>query len=1141
MCDDEPGTEPDSEERQVTGREAGNAAESSVDLEWEFQPARFPAGLGLPKADVGLLKEAAAAVRQEFRSSAKWKRLFCQKVSVFAERGRGTVFVLHVNTGFAFDWTWEGAVAFRPAALDGDYAITDEVAENLLYGDENTWRGEVVEVDVQSGCLYVALDNPETMPGVGDFFVRPFEFMATLDAVYNAPSFQEARRTLPQRLKATEGGIHPAIETSPPADAVFANLTDWWRRSWCVLWGPPGTGKSWTTGRQIAAALADPSERILVISTTNKATDTVALHVGNAIREHAGGLLEEGSLLRVGKGADLTSFQKGRLESMLQGTESRVLVEIHAVLERLRQARDPEEKAFARKQLAELRSIGDRSRYWFIDPRIRVIASTAFKATSQLQSQEVATMIANGDAPFTTIFIDEAGLMSRAAIAALSFLAARRVVLIGDSKQLAPISRVSRVLPMRQQRWLARSGLDHLNELEDTPPAVHVLREQRRMHPDVCAVVSQYQYRGALTTAPETRKRQSTAPTLMTDFSRAVWYVLDEETDRLADLRAERGPGNRSYVRGLALDILAKLFSDDHFRASKGIFVSPFRAQALLAAEWLAAQSLSGWAASTVHSQQGGEEDIIVFDTVHASNAAWPIEEWQRLINVGLSRATEAVILLASRAEMDEPYLRGLKRLLRPGVLKQEGHRLSWVSVAAEQATTDDRLPGSVNEIGARYAINSMGRQIAERKSMSPVFSREQQRLTNLKLDGRPRLVRGVAGSGKSVVMCAWIAKTIEKLDADPDAIIWAVYANRSLYKLLRDSIEAAWSGMDSGALFENREFPWQKVALLHIREVLEGVLPVASMSANDYEFDYERAAAEFLNRLTDESELPRCTALFVDEAQDMGHATLKLLLAMVAQTDDKNPQSRPAHIFYDNAQNVYGRKTPVWSDFGLDMRGRSTILKQSFRSTQAITELSINVLQRLVEEGRRDDLKELCDLDLVHVVNRDGESWLDVRFSEVEGPTPMLRQFDSRVDEMHCIARHLGNLFEAEQVLPTDTTLLYVGDKTAKLLETELAPQLKGMGVELSLQTKQVFVRRENTLLATTPHSFKGYESEAVIIPCVDQFVAGSGQILASPLYVAMTRARSLLAMYGLEHGSSASVKILKTLRRCLELLNHR
>ena len=86
----------------------------------EFQPARFHADLGLPPANDQLLKDAATAIRQEYRDCSKWKRLSCSKVSIFAERDRGTVWVVHVGSSVEFDWTWEGAVAFRPKSLDDD-------------------------------------------------------------------------------------------------------------------------------------------------------------------------------------------------------------------------------------------------------------------------------------------------------------------------------------------------------------------------------------------------------------------------------------------------------------------------------------------------------------------------------------------------------------------------------------------------------------------------------------------------------------------------------------------------------------------------------------------------------------------------------------------------------------------------------------------------------------------------------------------------------------------------------------------------------------------------------------------------------------------------------------------------------------
>lgn len=153
----------------------------------------------------------------------------------------------------------------------------------------------------------------------------------------------------------------------------------------------------------------------------------------------------------------------------------------------------------------------------------------------------------------------------------------------------------------------------------------------------------------------------------------------------------------------------------------------------------------------------------------------------------GVSRAREVVILLASRSEMEEPYLRPLVDSLAPRVLRRHAGQVRWASV-------DLSLPVSPSQ-ASPPSENNMGGQIAKRKMMKPVLSQEQQRLSNLDLDGKPRLVRGVAGSGKTVVLSNWLAKTAKRMAGDPDARIWAVYANRSLHKLLQESIEGAWKG----------------------------------------------------------------------------------------------------------------------------------------------------------------------------------------------------------------------------------------------------------------------------------------------------------------------------------------------------------
>lgn len=1102
-----------------------------------FKLARFESDLGLPTGDSTKLNDAATAVRQEYRDSSRWKRLACHRVSIFAERDRGTIYVVHVGASVEFDWTWEGAQAFRPTSLDDGNNESDR-ANAPLDEDEVLWSGEIVEVDERKGCLFIALDDPEMTPMNGPFFVRPFEFMSVLDSIYNGVELEELREHLSSRLIASEGDVHPRM--TEPCNASLPHLRAWWQHSWNILWGPPGTGKTWTTGQQIAAIMQDTSERVLVVSTTNRATDAVGISIGEAAKRHCPDQLDNDALLRIGKGASLQTFIKRELARMLRGTESETLSQIDGLAQQLQLLQSPEEKAFTRKQINALRASGnDENNRIFVDAQRRVVISTAFKAISYLKDETIRTMVENGEAPFTTIFIDEAGLISRAAVAALSLLASKRVVLVGDSKQLAPISRISRILPTRQQTWLASSGLSHLEDTENIPVAVHFLSEQRRMHPDVCKVVSSYQYNGVLTTAIDRAEQTSTLSPFIADQSRAIWYVLDEEDASLASIRAARGPGNRSWVRGVTRSVLQKLFLDTDLRSANGLFISPFKAQAQEIGELLATWEMPNWEASTVHSQQGSEADFVIFDTVNAGSGTWQIPEWKRLVNVALSRAREAVIVLASRSEMDEPYLRPLKQHMTAAFLVNDGTGFVWQ--IANQRDASITLKAAEQTASYREeAACRMGDQFHHRKGMKPILSQEQQRLTNLELDGKPRLVRGVAGSGKSVVLCNWLAKTAKRMQFEKDARIWAVYANRSLQKLLRESIESAWRNLNEGDLFGDPDFPWEKVSLLHVKDVLAGLLPSVDMSIESIGFDYDRAAEEFLNRQDVNELIPRCSALFIDEAQDMGPATLRLLLSMVEQTDESDSNSRSAHIFYDNAQNVYHTRTPKWSEFGLDMRGRSTIMRESFRSTTPITELAVNVLSRLSETSKRQDQQELLQLGLLEATTRNNENWLRVRYNQIDGPKPIYHSFDNRDREMASIASHLRYLIQKDGISPTDICILYNG-RVQDILHCKLGPVLAEIGVELSFQKNRSFERQPNTLIATTPHSFKGYESEVVVIPCVDNYVASEGKILENSLYVAMTRARSLLAIYGLNRGSTASRKIGDTIEKCVSIQNAR
>jgi len=1019
--------------------------------------------LGLPAAE-GLLDLAAAAVRAEHRKTTEAVRMRCRGVR---RLGQGRLYRLDVGAFARMDWTWEGA--------------------QILGGDdlhEPEWSAEVVEVDEDRGHLYanLALGPP---PTTGWMRVQPFGFLASLRHLLEDDRFGALRPALEASLAAARGDVAGRAIDAPPDTAIG----EAWRWSWATLWGPPGTGKTWTIGRQVAAALADPDERVLVVSTTNKATDGVAREIGVAMRE-AGLWLEVAR--RVGSGADIAAFDDDGLTALLAGGEADLLRELSLLRRRHARARGAADRARLRTRTDEVRKALKGAGRAFVDPSLRVVVATAFAAVQQLTGQEIPPLLEAGRAPFTTVVLDEAGLLSRAKTAVLSMLASRRVLLVGDPRQLAPITRMSRVLPAVEADWLGRSGLSRLSRSSAGRPSVRLLDVQHRMCPEIRAAVSAYQYEGALRDAPAVLERRFRYDPPLADQPRVIWYVLDADPGRegAARIRASRGPGGRSWCRLRTVEVLADLLATHpRLRAGPGMFLSPFLAQTRLIRKE-ALGGLDGWTASTVHSQQGAQADYVVFDTVHAGSTAWPWDEWQRLVNVGLSRARQQLILLASRDEMDEPFLAPLKELATPMVLRRRGRSRTWIPVpgSAGHPPSEER----------RRDPASLGAQLDRRRALRPVLSAEQQRLIDLRLDGGPRLVRGVAGSGKTLVLASWLATVLASEGFEGRA--WVVYANAALRGLLRSQLEDGWRRVRPGA-----PLPWDRVELWHVADLLGALHTERGLPAPSG-WDYDAWSARLLERAGPSR--PRCRALFADEAQDLGPATLRLLAGLVEPSAGR----RQVIVFYDNAQNVYGRATPNWAELGLDMRGRSTVMKESFRSTRPILELAVNVLSTLHPLRRDADLRELVRRGLLEPVERGGEPWWSVRFSQVEGPSPEVRRFRSRDEEAAALAARVRGWIEHEGVRPGDICVLCNGrpqrERSLEVLRRSLTP----LDVRVEEQTGRSFSRADDTVILSTAHSFKGHDAEVVAVPFADRFETGDGRVLAHALYVALTRARSVL-----------------------------
>ncbi len=1026
-----------------------------------------------------------------------------------------------------FDWTWEGSLAYQLHDPDDP--------------TDRTWSGEVVQVDEDRGQIYVARGSGEVVEG--PLWVRPFGFLDALQTLFlQAIERPRVASSLEAALAATLGQPQPPGSRAPAAAkggtdhranrASRRRAAPEGSEGWSILWGPPGTGKTWTIGRRVAQAEAD--ERVLVASTTNRATDAVALQIADALRERGASL---DGVRRIGAGADLRRFESRGAESLVVGSAAEARRRLARLLAMRRRAADPEARARLTVQINEARREIRDTVGVFVDPQARVVVCTAFHAVSQVVGPLVGPLLAAGRAPFTTVILDEAGLSSRAATAAIAQLAARRVQLVGDPQQLAPISRVARVLPSTEARWLAASGLSHLDPAQPVPDQVELLTVQHRMGPAIRQVVSEYAYHGRLSDAPTVLERTFVADGALLAQPRALWYVLDEDTGgRFADIRAERGPGQRSWIRRRTFAVLDELLrAHPSLAQHRTLVMTPFRAQAQAVARQLAERGLANWEACTVHAQQGAEAPVVLFDPVNAGSTAWGADEWRRLVNVAVSRAQHQLVVIASRLEMQEPYLRTLAEQLPPRVLERRGTSWAWREVsglapARPRPARDRRGP-------------RLGDQIARRRAMRPVLSREQERLCRLKLDGGPRLVRGVAGSGKTWVLAYWVARTVRASSFEGRALV--IYANRALHGMLDDLIARAWSELEPTA--ERGPLPRGRFRLVHVRDLLDELLDEEGLPPVEG-YDFDAAALRYQAAVPDFSHRPRCTVMFVDEAQDVGPETLRLLAGLVRP---RTPRAlhRPIHVFYDNAQNLYGRGTPRWSELGIPVRGRSTVLETSYRNTRPIAELALNVLDRLVDLRRDPDHRELVRRGLVEVSDREGEG-LRVWFNEVDGPPPRFERFDERRTELRALGDRIVEWVDHEGVMPGDIRILANSSEVRQAVVAALTKSLRPLGVVVEGQARQTLSTSPRTIVVTTAHSFKGHEAEIVAVPGVERFVARSAEpprILARALYVALTRARSVLYVSGssvpdpTSRAGAMSERVLQTVAESAERAGHR
>jgi superfamily I DNA/RNA helicase len=383
----------------------------------------------------------------------------------------------------------------------------------------------------------------------------------------------------------------------------------------------------------------------------------------------------------------------------------------------------------------------------------------------------------------------------------------------------------------------------------------------------------------------------------------------------------------------------------------------------------------------------------------------------------------------------------------------------------------------------------------------------EQSKARSFGVNGHS-LVRGVAGSGKSLVL----RNRVEKIVEEKLSPVLVLSYNRFMQSwiqstLVKKNLQAECSTFHSWA--------YRKIKY-------------------DYKYDKDDALRKQVIDLARSSKV-KYQAVLVDEAQDFYDEWFQALLEIV------DSQTNSLFFVYDNTQSVYGqahrRKSGwSWAKLGLDIPGgRSQIFDLNYRNSPEILELSWKFIQPALDKASmKYERREKAQGEKKgHTPSIDKIIEPKKKLSRSSGVSPMLVQVNYS-DMPSEIARQVKMALES---CPDSSIgiLAHPSHSQSKKLRLTISRELNQLDVKHLAPTKPPD-RMGNVVdrpyvIVDSWNALKGVEFDAVIIAGVDLAIEQNDSDLdfeeKAGLYVAMTRAKDHLIM--LYENKTSMVEIIE------------
>ncbi len=578
-----------------------------------------------------------------------------------------------------------------------------EVIRGEMDGHEDELDIYPVEVDEKKVVLHFPHNFGDTIPKVhleweNDFILRKLrdELNYLLDT---------ERKELRKRIGClfdpdAKSSHHPedkirVLDDSRRNEAQHEGLIKSLQNRVLFVWGPPGTGKTSTLGFIIANYLVK-GKSVLFASNTNRAVDVGLLSALEAItaveKEHL-----EDKATRIGEIAlesprleqihfeqqmeqrDQQQKQKAakisnkldtyrklqkEIDNLLQLGED-VPRELEQEINRLGAMLDEYGgEAAAEELIEEMTQLNERAEL----RRFKLAATTLAKVcTSELF---------NG-LEFDAVMIDEASMANLPYLMVLAAKAKAHIVVVGDPMQLPPIAITN---DFASRSFLEKDIFSYVSKSETTEdlfnwhdfnrPITTFFDTQYRLKRDLAEVLSSVFYEGRLKTADGSRqvadgknsKEEATVNVVDTQRYGPVLTQKDEG----------RGfsPVNEVHLRFI-VKMVKRLVKKNFVPIDQIGIIVPFRNAVYDVRAMLYEKGYGQVEVGTIHTFQGREKQVIIFDTVMSGElqrgrkrhySVRPFDEDKnglsvpRLLNVAFSRSKERLVILADMDHINKMY-----------------------------------------------------------------------------------------------------------------------------------------------------------------------------------------------------------------------------------------------------------------------------------------------------------------------------------------------------------------------------------------------------------------------------------------------------------------------------------------------------